>query len=460
MVSIQFCGGAGSVTGANYVIDNGKIRFVVDCGLIQGGREADELNYVPFVYNPAEIDFMIATHTHIDHIGRIPKLTKEGFRGEIYSTFPTQEFAEISLRDTVSIMEHDRTQLPLYSDVDVDQAVAQWRGREYNEIYEINENISFRFQDAGHILGSAITEIWVLDPENGKRIKLVFSGDLGNVPSVLLRKYEYITEADYVIVESCYGDRIHQKLAERKEILKQAIKDTIERKSVLIMPTFSIERTQDILYELNDIIENHSGNGLQRGKVGKIDVYLDSPLAIKATNIHAKYTQYYNQEARQLAKKDKIFDFPFLTLTENREDSMTINSQPQPKMIMAGSGMSTGGRVLYHEERYLSNPKNIILFVGYQAPYTLGRKILEGESPVYIHNHPVENKIEVRRVEGYSAHADQEMLLDWLSHIKNSKNIFVVQGEQEASQTLADAIKDNLNTQAQVPTENEIIILT
>lgn len=460
MVSIQFCGGAGSVTGANYVIDNGKIRFVVDCGLIQGGREADELNYVPFVYNPAEIDFMIATHTHIDHIGRIPKLTKEGFRGEIYSTFPTQEFAEISLRDTVSIMEHDRTQLPLYSDVDVDQAVAQWRGREYNEIYEINENISFRFQDAGHILGSAITEIWVLDPENGKRIKLVFSGDLGNVPSVLLRKYEYITEADYVIVESCYGDRIHQKLDERKAILKQAIKDTIERKSVLIMPTFSIERTQDILYELNDIIENHSGNGLQRGKVGKIDVYLDSPLAIKATNIHAKYTQYYNQEARQLAKKDKIFDFPFLTLTENREDSMTINSQPQPKMIMAGSGMSTGGRVLYHEERYLSNPKNIILFVGYQAPYTLGRKILEGESPVYIHNHPVENKIEVRRVEGYSAHADQEMLLDWLSHIKNSKNIFVVQGEQEASQTLADAIKDNLNTQAQVPTENEIIILT
>jgi len=460
MVSIQFCGGAGSVTGANYVIDNGKIRFVVDCGLIQGNREADELNYVPFVYNPAEIDFMIATHTHIDHIGRIPKLVKEGFRGEIYSTFPTQEFAEISLRDTVSIMEHDRTQLPLYSDVDVDQAVAQWRGREYNEIYEINENISFRFQDAGHILGSAITEIWVLDPENGKRIKLVFSGDLGNVPSVLLRKYEYITEADYVIVESCYGDRIHQKLAERKEILKQAIKDTIERKSVLIMPTFSIERTQDILYELNDIIENHSGNGLQRGKLGKIDVYLDSPLAIKATNIHAKYTQYYNQEARQLAKKDKIFDFPFLTLTENREDSMTINSQPQPKMIMAGSGMSTGGRVLYHEERYLSNPKNIILFVGYQAPYTLGRKILEGESPVYIHNHPVENKIEVRRVEGYSAHADQEMLLDWLSHIKNSKNIFVVQGEQEASQTLAEAIKDNLHNQAQVPTENEIIILT
>lgn len=460
MVSIQFCGGAGSVTGANYVIDNGKIRFVVDCGLIQGSREADELNYVPFVYDPAEIDFMIATHTHIDHIGRIPKLVKEGFRGAIYSTYPTQEFADISLRDTVSIMEHDRTQLPLYSNLDVDQAVSQWRGIEYNETYEISEQISFRFQDAGHILGSAITEIWVLDSETGNRVKLVFSGDLGNVPSVLLRKYDYIAEADYVIVESCYGDRIHQKLDERKEILKQAIKDTIERKSVLLMPTFSIERTQDILYELNDIIENHSGNGLQRGRVGKIDVYLDSPLAIKATNIHAKYTQYYNQEARQLSKKDKIFDFPFLTFTESREESMTINTQPQPKMIMAGSGMSTGGRVLYHEERYLSNPKNILLFVGYQAPYTLGRKILEGESPVYIHNHPIENRIEVRRVEGYSAHADQEMLLDWLSHIQKPKNIFVVQGEQEASQTLADAIKDNLHFQAKVPTENEIIILS
>ena len=460
MVSIQFCGGAGSVTGANYVIDNGKVRFVVDCGLIQGSREADELNYTPFAYDPAEIDFMIATHTHIDHIGRIPKLVKEGFRGDIYSTYPTQEFAGISLKDTVSIMEHDRTQLPLYSDMDVDQAMTQWRGIEYNETYEVNEQVSFRFQDAGHILGSAITEIWVLDSENGKRVKLVFSGDLGNVPSVLLRKYDYIAEADYVIVESCYGDRIHQKLDERKAILKQAIKDTIERKSVLIMPTFSIERTQDILYELNDIIENHSGDGLQRGKVGKIDVYLDSPLAIKATNIHAKYTQYYNQEARQLAKKDKIFDFPFLKFTESREDSMTINSQPQPKMIMAGSGMSTGGRILYHEERYLSNPNNILLFVGYQAPYTLGRKILEGESPVYIHNHPVENKIEVRRVEGYSAHADQEMLLDWLSHIQNTKNIFVVQGEQDASQALADAIKENLHLKAKVPTENEIIILS
>jgi metallo-beta-lactamase family protein len=460
MVNIQFCGGAGSVTGANYVIDNGKIRFVVDCGLIQGNKEADELNYVPFVYDPKSIDFMIATHTHIDHIGRIPKLVKEGFRGEIYSTYPTQEFSEISLRDTVSIMEHDHTQLPLFSGEDVDQAVSQWRGREYQEIYEINEHISFRFQDAGHILGSAITEIWVLDPETGKRIKLVFSGDLGNVPSVLLRKYDYIEEADYVIVESCYGDRIHQKLAERREILKQAIKDTIERKSVLLMPTFSIERTQDILYELNDIIENHSGQGIPRGSVGKIDVYLDSPLAIKATNIHAKYTQYYNQEAKQLSKTDKIFDFPFLTFTENREDSMRINSQPQPKMIMAGSGMSTGGRVLYHEERYLSNPKNIILFVGYQAPYTLGRRILEGESPVYIHNHPVENRIEVRRVEGYSAHADQEMLLDWLSKIKNSKNVFVVQGEQEASQTLADAIQNNLHIKSQVPIENEIVILS
>jgi metallo-beta-lactamase family protein len=175
---------------ANYVIDNGKIKFVVDCGLIQGDKEADALNYVPFTYDPKSIDFMISTHTHIDHIGRIPKLVKEGFGGEIYSTYPTQEFADILLRDTVSIMEHDHTQLPLFHNIDVDQAMLQWRGKEYNEIYDINEQISFRFQDAGHILGSAITEIWVLDPENGKRIKLVFSGDLGNVPSVLLRKYD------------------------------------------------------------------------------------------------------------------------------------------------------------------------------------------------------------------------------------------------------------------------------
>ncbi len=460
MVMIQFCGGAESVTGANYLIDNGKVKFVVDCGLVQGSREADEINYEPFPYKPVEVDFMIATHTHIDHIGRIPKLVKDGFEGEIYSTKPTKEFAEVSLMDTVSIMEHDQDTPPLFGEEDVNKAVKQWRVKEYQELVELGPDISFRFQDAGHILGSAITEVWVLDHDTGKRIKMVFSGDMGNVPSVLLKKYDYIEEADYVLVESCYGDRIHEQNDDRKAILRQAVKDIIDRNGVLIVPMFSIERTQDILFELNDIVENHSGEGKKLGRVGKIDVYLDSPLAIKATEIHKRYPQYYNEEAKKLAKTDDVFDFPFFTMTTGREESMKINTAPSPKMIMAGSGMSTGGRILYHEERYLSDPNNMILFVGYQAPNSLGRKIQDGQSPVYIHGREVENNIERRSVGGYSAHADQNMLIDWLSQIKNVKQVFVVQGDSEASQALADRAKSELSMNAIVPTDDQIIELT
>ncbi len=460
MVTIQFCGGAQSVTGGNYLINNGNIKFLIECGLLQGKAEADEWNYQPFPYDPAEVKFLIATHAHIDHIGRIPKAVKDGFLGDIYSTHPTKDFSEVSLLDTVHIMESDNRRLPLFDQADVHQSMKQWKGVEYGDIIEVDQNVSFRFQDAGHILGSAVTEVWILDPETGKRIKLVTSGDLGNTPSVLLRNYDYVKEADYVMVEAAYGDRIHEQTDIRKDILRQAVRDIIERKGVLIIPTFSIERTQDILYELNDIVENHSGEGKILGRVGKIDVYLDSPLAIKSTEIHEKYPQYYNPEARKLAKEDDVFDFPFFQMTADRNSSMAINTAPQPKLIMAGSGMSTGGRILYHEQKYLSDPNNMILFVGYQAPHTLGRRILDGESPVRIHGKDVENKIEVRKVDGYSAHADQNMLLDWVSGFESPKKVFVIQGETDASFALANRIISDLEYEAIVPEENQIIHLS
>ncbi len=460
MITLQFCGGAQSVTGGNYLIDNGKIKFLIECGLLQGTSEADEWNYQDFPYDASEISFLIATHAHIDHIGRIPKLVKEGFRGPIYSTHPTKEFSGVSLLDTVHIMESYHEREPLFGQEDVHQAMQQWRGQEYGDIVEVNEYVSFRFQDAGHILGSAVTELWVLDPETGKRVKIASSGDLGNNPSVLLRKYDYIKEADYVMVEAAYGDRIHEQTDIRKDILRQAIRDIIERKGVLIIPTFSIERTQDLLYEINDIVENHSGEGKILGRVGKIDVYLDSPLAIKSTQIHEKYPQYYNTEAKKLAKTDDVFDFPFFKMTADRNASMSINDAPQPKLIMAGSGMSTGGRILHHEKRYLSDPNNMILFVGYQAPRTLGRKILEGESPVMIKGKEIENTIEVRKVDGYSAHADQNMLTDWVSGFESPKNVFVVQGETDSSFALAARIKADLGYEATVPEENQIIRLS
>lgn len=460
MITIQFCGGAKSVTGGNYLIDNGEEKFLVECGLIQGQQEADVLNYQEFPYDPSEISFLIATHAHIDHIGRIPKLVKDGFRSPIYSTPPTKDFAQELLMDTVSIMKHDQDGDILFNEDDVQQSLRYWKKKDYYQIHEVSDSVSFRFQDAGHILGSTVTEVWVRDPEKGEWTKLAFSGDLGNKPSVLLRDYDYISSADYVLVEAAYGDRFHEETEQRKDILRQAVKDTIDRQSTLLVPTFSVERTQDILYELNDIVENHSGEGKILGRVGKIDVYLDSPLAITSTEIHGRYPQYYNQEAKKLAEVDDVFDFPFFRMTADKQESMEINNAPNPKMIMAGSGMSTGGRILHHERRYLDDPQNILLFVGYQAPHTLGRRILDGESPVTIHGREITNNIEVRHVDGYSAHADQNMLIDWVSHIDSPQTVFVVQGEEEASQTLATRITQDLGYVSHVPYDNEVIRLT
>jgi metallo-beta-lactamase family protein len=457
MINITFCGGAKSVTGANYLVDNGKTKFLVDCGMVQGSQDAEMLNHEPFGYDPATIDFMVATHAHIDHIGRIPKLFLDGFEGKVYSTYPTKDFGRIILEDAVDIMYRDRKDLPIYNKENVDQAVARWRGKEYGEIIEYSQDVSFRFLDAGHILGSSIVEVWVMDHQENKTKKIVFSGDLGNIPSVLLRNFEYVDKADYVLIESAYGDRLHEDNATRKDKLKQAIKDIIARQGVLLMPIFAVERTQDILYEINDIVENHGGTGKILGRVGKIDVFLDSPLAIDATDIHRRYTKYYNRKAKELMKKDDVFDFPFFVMTPARKDSVDINFAPNPKMIMAGSGMSDGGRIGFHQERYLSDPNNMIVFVGYQPEGSLGRRILEGRETVIIHGQEVKNKIEVRTIDGYSAHADQAMLLDWVGKIKDVKKVFVVQGDPKASEILAGLIKEKFGVEAESPEHNSEI---
>lgn len=457
MVTLQFCGGAGSVTGANYIVSNGKRKFLVECGMVQGTEEMEAKNREKFPYDPSEMDFLIITHAHTDHMGRVPKLVKDGFKKPIYSTYPTRDFSKISLEDNYFVMNSDPRQFPIYELEHVHQALKLWKGFEYGEVIELYDDVSIRFRDAGHIMGSSIVEVWIRDHEEGKKKKIVFSGDMGNVPSVLLRPYDYVEDADIVLVESAYGDRIHENNHKRKEIIRQAIKDTIERKAVCLMPVFSIERTQDILYELNDIIETHTDDEKKLGKVGKIDVYLDSPLAIDATEIHAKYPHYYNKEANKLSKQDNLFDFPFLHFCENREQSMAINHSPQPKLIMAGSGMSTGGRILFHEERYLSDPNNLMVFVGYQAAHTLGRKIQDGEEYVWIRGKKIRNAIETRTVDGYSAHADQNMLVDWIRGFKKVGRVFVVQGEQSASEALAERIKEEMQIEARVPEELEEI---
>ncbi|PSO44495.1 MAG: hypothetical protein BRC23_01005 [Parcubacteria group bacterium SW_4_49_11] len=283
---------------------------------------------------------------------------------------------------------------------------------------------------------------------------------MGNIPSVLLNQYAYIEQADYVLVESVYGDRIHEDNSERSLILKKALKDTIERQSTLLIPTFAIERTQDLIYEMNDLVTNNDGSGKRLGRVGEIDVYLDSPMGIEVTKVFRKYTQYLNESARKHAKNDEIFQFPFFTMTSSTEESMEINTAPNPKVIMAGAGMSTGGRILYHEERYLENPDNIILFVGHQVAGTTGYAIKEGDTPIYIHGSPVENNIEKRVIDGYSGHADQAMLLNWLSEFQtNPEKVFIVQGDKAASEALAHKARHVLGYKTCVPRPNELVSL-
>jgi len=460
MITLQFCGGAQSVTGGNYLIDNGRVKFLVECGMKQGSEEDEKKNYEDFVYNPEEIQFLIATHAHIDHVGCIPKLVKEGFSGPVYSTVPTKDISRISLEDTVSVMkENHKDMAPLFEMEDVNNTFDLWETVPYDEVIDVNEEVSFRLRDAGHILGSSIVEVWVTDHDEERKKKIVFSGDLGNVPSVLLKHYAYVEKADYVLVESVYGDRIHEDNSQRTLILKKALKDTIERNSTLLIPTFAVERTQDILFEMNNLVENHGGEGKILGRVGKLDVYLDSPMAIEVTKVFRKYDTYFKSNVREQAKNDELFDFPFFQMTGTREESMKLNTSPNPKVIMAGAGMSTGGRILYHEERYLEDPNNIILFVGHQVTGSTGYAIKEGTSPIYIHGNPVENRIEKRVLDGYSGHADQAMLLDWLSGFFDPQKVFVIQGEKDASQALAHKAKHVLGHSTHVPHPNEVVNL-
>lgn len=425
---------------------------MVDCGLIQGARHAEEKNYERFPYEPKSIDAVFITHAHIDHIGRLPKLVKDGFLGKIYMTRPTCDFSHIMLNDSQELMREeakDEKKDPLYTKQDVAKTLEFIECIDYDKEIEPTEDIKVRFQDAGHILGSAIIEIWAGD------IKIVFSGDLGNSPVPLLRPATFINEADYVVIESTYGDRQHEDIDLRKNLLEDVIEDTVRRGGVLMIPAFAMERTQELLYELNSLVENK--------RIPEIPVFIDSPLAIKATEIYKKYPSYFNQEAVYLIKSgDKIFQFPRLQFTQTTEESKAINDVAPPKIIIAGSGMSTGGRILHHERRYLSDPNSTILFIGYQVAGTLGRRIFDGAKTVKIFREEISVNCEVRAIGGYSAHADQEQLENWAKKIKEGgrlKKIFAVQGEEGPALALVQLLRDHLGIDAHAPMLGEKVEL-
>ncbi|MEK7209672.1 MAG: MBL fold metallo-hydrolase [Patescibacteria group bacterium] len=444
-MKLSFYGGAGAVTGANYLIECAGTKVLVDCGLHQGGRLAEKENYQPFPYNPSEIKALFVTHAHLDHIGRIPKLYREGFRGDIYATHPSLDLARLNLDDSVHILKkeaEEHNDKPLFEEDDVVNVWKLTHGRNYHQEIKINKDITAKLYDAGHILGSSIVELSL--SESGRKVKIIFSGDLGNPPTPLLRPSEFIAQADYVLVESAYGDRLHEDKSQRQEKLKTIIEGVIKNGGTLMIPAFALERTQELLYEINNLVES--------GRIPKIPMFIDSPLAIKATAVYQKYSDYFNKEAAYLIKSgDDLFNFPGLEFSLTTESSKAINEVPPPKVVIAGSGMSEGGRILHHERRYLPDPKSTLLIIGYQTQNTLGRRLLEGAQEIKMFKENIPVRAQVRAIGGYSAHADQAKLLNWVGRIKGVKKVFTVQGETKPAQALADKIKNELNIPAEVP---------
>jgi metallo-beta-lactamase family protein len=417
---------------------------------MQGSKVSEDENRAPFEYDPATIDLLFVTHAHLDHVGRIPFLVKSGFKGKIYSTPPTKDLAKLMMEDGFHLMEKEakhENKEPLYGSEDIKRADALWETLPYHQEMPLADALSVRLLDAGHILGSAMYEFTY----NSK--KILFSGDLGNSPAPLLRDTEYLSDIDYLLIESVYGDRIHEKREERKALLEDAIEETIKKKGVLLIPAFSLERTQELLFELNDLVEHN--------RIPQVPVFLDSPLAIKATAVYKKYESYFNTDAQAIIKSgDDVFKFPMLKFTEDAEDSKAILNVPAPKVIIAGSGMSNGGRILHHEKNYLSDPNSTLLLVGYQAVGTPGRLMQEGAKSVRIMGEEVQLRARVVNIHGYSAHRDTDGLFDFVEFMKDKvQKVFVVMGEPKASAFLAQRLRDYLGLRAFVPKRGESVEL-
>lgn len=450
MKTIGFYGGAGGVTGANYILDWNGLRVMIDCGLFQGGRFAEAENHKPFAYDPKKIDAVCITHAHADHIGRLPKLIKEGFTGPIYATEPTAALAGVMLKDAFKIMSHEceyHQDEPLYTEKDMRAVSDHFQPLPYNTEKKLNDSVSFFLRDSAHILGSAMIEMHADD-----RI-LVFTGDIGNTPSPLLKTPYPIECCDYLLMESVYGDRFHEPAPERKLKLERIIEDTSARGGTLIIPAFALERTQELLVELNELIEHN--------RIPRIPVYLDSPLAIHATDVYKQFESYFNDDAqKELAHEPDLFRFPGLVRTLSREESQTINSAASPKIIIAGNPHGDGSRIAHHFIRALPDPKNTVLFVGYARVSSMGRSLTEGAREVSIFGKRIPVRAQIAHISGYSSHADQAQLKKFVTGIaKPIRNVFVTMGEQSSSQALAGVIQDEIGIHATVPKMGDVIEL-
>ena len=451
-MKIKFCGATIGVTGSCHLLTTDNHKILLDCGQFQGGKEMEKLNEEPFPFNPEEVECVILSHAHIDHCGRLPLLAKRGFKGAIYCTDATADLLEVMLMDSAYIHEKDaewqtrknaRTGKPpvepLYTVKDAENALKLVKPVLYDQLIELNDQTKIVFNDAGHILGSAVTEIWVT--ENDVTSKIVFSGDLGVMDRPILRNPVKIKKADYVIMETTYGNRLHPANATSIDELISIVLKTVKRGGSVIIPSFAVGRTQELIYQFNMFYEQHPEYS---EVLDKVNVYIDSPMATTATEVFKKNAQVFDEETRNyILSGDNPLDFKNLKFTRNTADSQMLNNDKTPKIIISASGMCEAGRIRHHLKHNLWDSRNSIIFVGYQAEGTLGRMLIEGAKEVKLFGEAVMVAAEIYNLQGFSGHADQEGLLDWLEGFQvQPKQIFLVHGEEDSKNDFAAKVKE------------------
>lgn len=432
MSKLSFFGAAGEVTGSSFLLTADDLsEILIDFGMFQGAPEQVSKNYAALDFNAASLKAVFITHAHLDHSGRLPLLIYGGFKGKVYMTEPTRALVEVILTDSARIAEKDMTKEPLYTMEEVDKILQMIQIVQYDQVISVGA-FTVTFRDAGHILGSSSIEITDTSGDTPK--KFVFSGDLGNTPQDIMNPTRYIDSADIVVMESTYGDKNHPK-EDVIGIIQEEINAIEENGGVLLIPSFAIERTQELLHRIHHM--------KAEGKIGAtLPVFLDSPMGSHVTQIYREYASFCNDEIHKHIDDPYVFDG--LRVTDESYESKKIMNVPGAKVIIAGSGMMSGGRIMHHSENYLSFPNTRILFVGYQAEETMGRAILEGAKNVAINNETVPVKAKIREIETLSSHADQQKLLTWLGHIKGVKKVFLLHGEPEQRETLKSKITTEL----------------
>lgn len=455
MATVTSYGAAQTVTGSCHLLKIGSIKIVIDCGMFQGG--ADDKNYAPFEFNPSKIDYLILTHAHLDHIGRVPKLIKDGFNGQIISTYPTYDIAKIMLLDSASILkeeyktlrkkarrrgEESRIMEPLYTEEDVKSVFEKkWHMLEYFQEYKLKRHIKITLGNAGHIMGSAFVIVDYQEENQHKRV--VFSGDLGSPERLIIDNPDNTDTTDTLFIESTYGDRKHKPLQDSINEFKNAVSSTLKHNGSVIIPSFALERTQEILWLLHQMHD--------KGELPKCRIFLDSPLAVKATKLYNRYPIHLSDELEYSAYSGgDPFSFSWLEATITRDQSMAINRTKERSIIIAGSGMCNGGRIMHHLKHRIWNKKNAVIFVGYQVKGTLGRSIVDGNNMIKIYGEDIAVKAKIYTINGFSAHADQSELISWIRPIEGIKKVYLIHGEVDKMEIFADAIQKELGYESSI----------